>query len=264
MASSLGIGKTQRDFTATAEIRARMSKAHLGKKLSEHHKAALRRRTLNESVFDQLTEDSQYWFGFMFTDGNVCYKQGIPIIALHLNEIDLAHLLKFREFVGSSHKEGHYVNKVWGNSSNSISFLSERMANALAKYGCVPRKCFNGEIKGGMENYRHCWRGVIDGDGSLGVYERKDSGRRVPYISLTGNKSVCLQFRDFLQTELDEPMPQNVIFYKKSYSFMVSDHRAVKAIELLYTNCTIALNRKLQRADEILHEFEGFRCSNYR
>lgn len=62
----------------------------------------------------------------------------------------------------------------------------------------------------------------------------KGSGRRVPYISLTGSKSVCLQFRAFLEKELNEPMPPNIIFYKKSYLFMVSDHRAVKAIRLLW------------------------------
>ncbi len=71
-ASYLSIEKIQRDFMCTPEIRARMSKAHLGIKLSEHHKAALRRRTLNESVFDTLTECSGYWFAFLFSDGNVC------------------------------------------------------------------------------------------------------------------------------------------------------------------------------------------------
>jgi hypothetical protein len=69
------------------------------------------------------------------------------------------------------------------------------MANALAKYGFVPRKCFNAEIKDGIENDRHVWRGVIDGDGSLGIHVRKDSGRRVPYINITGGKTVCLQFK---------------------------------------------------------------------
>ena len=43
----------------------------------------------------------------------------------------------------------------------------------------------------------HCRdRGLIDGDGSLGVYERKNMNgtiRRVPYISVTGSKIVCLQ-----------------------------------------------------------------------
>jgi hypothetical protein len=51
-------------------------------------------------------------------------------------------------------------------------------------------------------------------------------------------------------------MPPNIVFYKKSYLFMVSDHRAVKAIKLLYNDCTIALERKLRKALEIIGEFQ--------
>lgn len=148
MASTLGVERIRRDFDPTPEIRAKMSKAHLGHKLSEHHKAALRRCKLNESAFDSLTEHPAYWIGFMISDVNVCYKKGVPIIALHLKDTDLSHLHKFRDFVGSSHKVGNYVNKIWGNASNSISFSSEKIGNALEKYGFVPRKCFTAEIQG--------------------------------------------------------------------------------------------------------------------
>jgi hypothetical protein len=259
MASSLAIKRRNNGYKHTKQTRERMSLAHLGHKLSPLHKLGMRTCTLNEASFDILTEESGYWIGFLIADGNICYKKGIPIIALHLKDIDLPHLHKFREFVGSSHKVGKYANRIWGNASNSISFSSERMANALGKYGFVPRKCFTAEIKGEVQNNRHVWRGVIDGDGSLGVYERKNLNgtiRRVPYISLTGTKIVCLQFRSFLEKELCERMPPSVIFYKRSYLFMLSDYRAVKAINLLYSDCTIALERKLQKALKIMEEFQ--------
>ncbi|MGB6531451.1 MAG: hypothetical protein WA323_06155 [Candidatus Nitrosopolaris sp.] len=79
--------------------------------------------------------------------------------------------------------------------------------------------------------------------------------RRVPYISITGTKIICLQFRSFLKKEL-ESMPPSITFYRKSYLFMLSDHRAVKAIKLLYSDCTIALKRKTQKALEIMEEFQ--------
>jgi hypothetical protein len=180
MASGLGIGKIQRYFTATAEIRARVSKAHLDKKLSEYNKTTAQRCTLNESA--------SYWFGYTNCFGNLSYEQLIPIDALDSNEIDLSHLLTFREFVECS--LGHYVN--WGNISNSILFSSERISNAHAPFGVVSKECF----KGGKENYRHIWRGIIDGDGNLGVYEWKDLGRRVPYIFLCSSPQMCSQFRD--------------------------------------------------------------------
>ncbi|MGA9844719.1 MAG: hypothetical protein WBQ25_20655 [Nitrososphaeraceae archaeon] len=184
MASTLAIKRGNKGYKHTKQVRERMSLAHLGHKLSSQHKLRMRRCTLNEASFDVLTEESGYWIGFLVADGNICYKKGIPIIALHLKDIDLPHLHKFREFVGSSHKVGNYVNRIWGNASHSISFSSERMANTLKKYGFVPRKCFTAEIKE-VQNNRHVWRGLIDGDGSLGVYERKN---------LTGLLGECLTY----------------------------------------------------------------------
>ena len=37
---------------------------------------------------------------------------------------------------------------------------------------------------------------------------------------------------------------------------MVSDSRAVRAIKLLYGGCTLALDRKVRRAYEILDKYE--------
>jgi len=259
MASYLGMKRVRDDFEPTPEARAKMSKSHLGIKLSEAHRAALRRHTLNEKAFDILTEHAIYWIGFLMADGNVSYKKGIPIIALHLNVADLPHLLKFREFVGSSHAVGNYINKLSGNTSCTISFSSERLSNVLGKYGFVPRKCFTAQVKGGVEYSKHLWRGLIDGDGSLGVYERKclkGTVRRVPYINITGSSNVCSQFKTFLEKEIGEPMPPRFFFYRNSYAYMLSDRRAVKAVKLLYRGCTIALNRKLRKALDMIDEYE--------
>jgi hypothetical protein len=256
MASYLGIKRTI-PLRHSFESRAKMSIAHFGHKLSADHKMSLRRCSLNESVFDKLTESSAYWIGFLIADGNISYKKGIPIIALHLKEMDLQHLEKFRTFLGSTHKIGSYVSKVRGNRSYSISFSSERIADTLIKYGCVPKKCFVAEIKGSVQNNRHLWRGVIDGDGSLGVYNRKNRNgtiRRVPHISLTGTMNICTQFRDFLKREVGI-MSKKIVRSRNSYQFMVSDHSALKAIKLLYNDCTIALDRKLIKANRFIENF---------
>jgi hypothetical protein len=191
--------------------------------------------------------------------GNVSIKKGMSIITLHLQEIDKDHIdKKFRDFVGSSHKLGRYVNKKTGKVSYSISFSSERMANDLVKFGVVPRKWFIVKMKGGLENSRDSWRGVIDGDGSMGIYPRKTSlgtVRLTPCISLTCSLQVCLQFKAFLENTLGLPMP-NIYPIKNSYVFTVRDHRAVRAIKLLYEGYTVALDRKLVIAKKIMNSFE--------
>lgn len=225
----------------------------------------MRTCTLNESAFSTVTPDSAYWIGDLIADGNVSIKKGSPVIALHVKEIDKDHLVKFASFVGSSHKIGRYVNKVSRNISYSISFSSERMAEDLARYGVVPRKWFSVKVKGGVENSRDLWRAIVDGDGHLGIYlrKRKDgSFRPLPYISLTSNLYVCSQFKEFLEKSLHLPMPYHVPD-KRSFQLSISDHRALKAITLLYANCTLALDRKLVLARNIMNSFQligHYRC----
>jgi hypothetical protein len=134
--------------------RLRMSRAHLGHRPSEETRAKMRRCQLNEYAFDKLTPEAKYWIGFLVADGNVSIKKGVYIIALHLHDTDKDHIEKFRSFVGSAHKLGHYVNKKTGRIYYSISFSSEIMANNLARYGVVTKKWFIVKVKGGLENDR--------------------------------------------------------------------------------------------------------------
>lgn len=182
----------------------------------------------------------------------------MPIVALHVQKRDKDHVdKKFRSFVGSTHKLGRYVNKKTGRIYNSISFSSEIMANDLIVYGVRTKKSFVAKVKGKIENDRDIWRGAIDGDGHLGIYKRRNINgtiRLVPYISLTGSLNVCQQFKAFLEHQIGMPMP-NVYQNKNSYLFSVSDHRAVRAIKLLYEGCEVALDRKLEVAKKILGSF---------
>ena len=137
--------------------------------------------------------------------------------------------------------------------------------NDLAKYGVVPKKCFTAKVQGGLENSRDLWRGVVDGDGSMGIYHRKTSlgtVRPVPYISLTCSLHICLQFKAFLEKALGLSMP-DIVSSKKSYSFTVYDHRAVRGIKLLYEDCAVALDRKLGTAKKIMESFEVIDNSRY-
>jgi hypothetical protein len=155
------------------EARANMSRAQLGKKPSEETRLKMRRCTLNELAFSVVTPDSAYWIGYLIADGNVSIKKGGSVIALRVQVTDKDHLIKFRAYVGSSHKIGFDVSKARGDRSYSIYFHSEKMAEDLARYGVVPNKCFTVKVKGGVENDKDLWRGVIDGDGNLGIYLRR-------------------------------------------------------------------------------------------
>lgn len=248
------------------DTRIKMSRSHLGKKPSEETRMKMRKCQLNERAFSTpLSPDAKYWVGVLLADGNVSIKKGIPIVALHLHEIDKDHIGKFRTFVKSTHKISRYINKKTGRVYYSISFSCKLMADDIAKYGIVPKKWFIAKVKGGMEDDRDLWRGVIDGDGTLGIYQKKTANgmiRSIPYISLTGNLYICHQFKAFLEQRTGLPMPE-IIPYRNSYQFSVSDHRAVRAIKLLYENCSVALDRKLEIAKRIMKSFQVHGVSKY-
>jgi DNA-binding transcriptional regulator WhiA len=61
--------------------------------------------TVNEAVFDTITEESAYWLGFLMADGSInTGKTGNPRIALTLAERDREHLVKFRKFLNCSNQ----------------------------------------------------------------------------------------------------------------------------------------------------------------
>jgi hypothetical protein len=56
--------------------------------------------SLDESVFDILTEKALYWIGFLMTDGWISKERtGNPRIGLVLAEKDYGHLVKFSKFL---------------------------------------------------------------------------------------------------------------------------------------------------------------------
>ena len=143
--------------------------------------------------------------------------------------------------------------------------LLRELQTILGITACSPKKRFTAKVRGGLENNMDLWRGVIDGDGTMGIYRRvtpRGTVRDIPYISLTGSLHVCLQFKAFLENAVGIPMP-NIIPYKRSYMFSVSDHRALNSIKLLYEGCTVALERKLIVAQKIMNSFQVLSSSIY-
>ena len=148
--------------------------------------------TMDETVFDTVTEESSYWIGNLMADGNVYTgKTGSPQIALTATARDREHLVKFRKFLNCSnqiHLKITKVNrKVW--IQYTLRFSSKRIASALMTYGVTAKKSLKVKATG-LENNKHFWRGVIDGDGH---FKNRD-GRDGDKIIVVGSYS---QLRDF-------------------------------------------------------------------
>jgi DNA-binding transcriptional regulator WhiA len=125
--------------------------------------------TVNEAVFDTITEESAYWLGFLMADGNInTGKTGNPRIALTLAERDREHLVKFRKFLNCSNQILLKIVKVNEKTWNqyTLRFSSKNIADRLNEFGITKRKSLTAKSIG-LEDNKHFWRGVLDGDGYI-------------------------------------------------------------------------------------------------
>lgn len=194
--------------------------------------------SLDESVFDKITEESAYWLGFLMADGCVYIvpEKRINRIVINLQILDVGHLEKFRKFLKAERTV--HINK--NGEMASFGIGSKRLCKAVMKYGVVPRKCKNTKVIG-LESNRHFWRGVIDGDGCL--YRNQ----RSKHIQLSGSNSLLIQFSNFIRSHFPE-YKATVRHSKHCFTVCVG----IKAIGLLYNDCTVALDRKLNLAKSFI------------
>jgi intein-encoded DNA endonuclease-like protein len=143
-----------------------------------------RKCTLNELAFDCITEESAYWIGFLMADGSIIERTANSTqVALVLHDKDRSHIEKFKQFLGSSHA----IIPIEKPPTNRFAVRSKYLADALSRYGVLPKKTHTTKVIG-LENNRDFWRGVVDGDGYIGFHKGKAR------IDLVGSETLLSQF----------------------------------------------------------------------
>ena len=206
----------------------------------------------NLRLIEENSPERDYWIGFIMTDGNVCKN----ILAVKLAEKDGLHLEKLSKFLEYDGKL-FFCKEENGYDGNSVKLYvnNKILVSGLYKYGIVPRKSLCAEFKNiNYKNSPALWRGAIDGDGCVYIYRKiKKYG-----INLCGTKRICEQFKEFL--DYNNITPQSILQVKKhknQYRITVGAKKEiVKLIHLLYDNSTVCLDRKYEKAQEILNEFK--------
>ncbi|NJP30536.1 hypothetical protein [Micromonospora thermarum] len=98
---------------------------------------------------------------------------------------------------------------------------------------------------------RDFWRGVVDGDGSIGIYRRPRSiAATMPQFRLVGQRRVLEAFLGFLRTR--GIVGLSVRPHKSIFTVGTTCGPAERIVALLYADATVALSRKAETAERII------------
>lgn len=227
------------------------------RKLYEIHNRAFNLKiahlSYNENFFNCIdSSEKAYWLGFIYTDGYVTEKTNR--FGIELNIQDYNHLQKFLDLLDSNQKirirdrENRFESKNAETlTSCSILLNNRQLHEDLIKLGVVPNKSliinFPCEEILPKKYIFDFLRGIIDGDGSIGLYNTSN-GFKKPHISLvSGSYNFINQIQSILKEyNIDIAITQN----NNVYRLMSEKQETVfKLLELLYKNST--KNSRLDR-----------------
>jgi DNA-binding CsgD family transcriptional regulator len=206
-----------------------------------------RKLNLNEEVFDEFTEESLYWLGFLTADGSLSGNQ----ILLRLTVKDKDHLEKFKKFLGSDAEVKEYIAKGFNKEYPAAKFVvnSKKMANRLRDLGFVKdRKNVYPDWLNELsdDQFRHWLRGLWDGDGTVGIKSGNYGANYYPYVSLCGYLELLKPAIERLISILG--VRRNMFLLKGNNKKIVSidweGNDAEKVRDYLYGNAAVFMDRK--------------------
>lgn len=205
----------------------------------------------DETVFDSIdNEESAYWLGFLYADGNISSTGNRLEVRLSIK--DLSHLEKFRSFLKLTTEIRTGICN--GNGFCHLSIRNKHLWNTLNNLGCHPRKSliikfpklniFKGNIK---KLILHFIRGYVDGDGCLSMYKPKDKNTFRTELSLVGTKEFLTTVNKLFKNKGYIRNKSCKNWENKAYSLSFSDLISRKIARYLYEDSTIYLERKYNK-----------------
>jgi hypothetical protein len=203
---------------------------------------------LNENYFRSIkNSDVAYIIGLIITDGNVMirYNGCYLSITLHINDkYILEEISKKLSYNGPL-----YIYK--NRNACALKICSKILCDDLKKYCIVPNKSLTVKFPDINKYFYHFLRGVIDGDGSIMMSQKRNRPAIVIY-------SGSFNFTNGLYKKLCK-LKMEPVFQKvndRAYRIIIGKRKPiVKLLKLLYKNANMFLIRKKEMANKIIDQF---------
>ena len=196
----------------------------------------------NTHAFDEYTEDSCYWAGFLAADGNVDSKGRIRLM---LNYDDIGHLEKFKDFLASTHT-------ISSNTTDynrcSFEFTDREMCEVLdLNFNIIPNKSLSITFPKIPKQYlRDFIRGYFDGDGSVcESFSNKNSITATLYTTFTGGSKPFIETLFFmLQQEIGLGGHLQDFSTGAKWQIKYNTNNSITLLDYMYKNSNYCLDRK--------------------
>lgn len=206
---------------------------------------------VDHEAFSAITAGSCYFAGLLYGDGNVSLrKYGQDVVMLYSNDDYLAN--EFSKFTCGSVKRVRPGLDKNGKIKFTVSVASNQLARDLEKFGVLPGKSsLDGyELLEMGEFFWDYIRGVLDSDGTIGIYKRKC--KPTVNICLFGTR----KFTEVIAGKLGlEGVESTCHWYNCTgvSTLRVRDRSLIRFINKVYgSEDSVALPRKYNRAINVM------------
>jgi hypothetical protein len=207
-----------------------------------------RRYPLNEAAFDRPTPIGWWLIGLLAADGSINAPENRISLCQSMKDADV--LYAFYEYLGCPERPLTMLNlsdearaTQWPRRpAAEARVFSRRLVKALGRHGVVPRKTASMRLSEQASQLAAVWLGVLDGDGSVGIYRRG----RAPKLCFAGTEALMAQCERFWRTALaiEGPRPTARPHAKGIWTFSLWSAKAEAAAGVLIGASPISMRRK--------------------
>lgn len=151
----------------------------------------MERYKYNFKFFDTITKESAYVLGIMYSDGYMMSKR--QAFGLDLLDKDVVEIVSY--YLRNTKNIKEYTFKPNNDKRYRMVVNNKNIYNKLIELGITPckSKTINFPNSNIIPNFfiTHFIRGLFDGDGSLGIYKRKETTLMKASCRLVGTESIC-------------------------------------------------------------------------
>lgn len=198
-----------------------------------------------------MNDIESYIFGLLVTDGSLYLSKkgskGRVTLEVNSKDSDIIYKLyniipnsSVRQRIRNTNFKNNYKTKIFSNSRKE--FREFLILNGFPVF----RKSENVGPPNSTYDELHFWRGIIDGDGSIGI-----TSKNIPFISfVTVSENLKNSYVKFIEKTLNRKIKTTRNKRDNAYNIMISGKDAIILTKILYidNNNGLYLERKYKKA----------------